>query len=82
MTLELFKAGKSILQIPKERKFTSNTVFGRLLRYVPTGEEKVTDLILVSHYKELLELIPKLTFETLSDLKQQVDEKYTYNELQ
>ena len=34
-----------------------------------------------NHYNELKELIPKYTFENLSDLKHQIDDKYTYGEL-
>lgn len=34
-----------------------------------------------SHYKELTQIIPTKTFENLSDLKHQLDDKYTYAEL-
>ena len=37
--------------------------------------------MLKSHYSELREIIPKKVFENLSDLKRQLDEKYTYGEL-
>ena len=35
----------------------------------------------VSHYEELQKLIPKQEFENLSDLKHQLDDKYSYGEI-
>jgi hypothetical protein len=34
-----------------------------------------------AHYQELKELIPKQKFDTLSDLKHQLDDKYSYGEI-
>ncbi len=80
-SLKLFKAGKSIDVIADERALNPNTILGHLAHFIPTGEVKITDLISEAHYKELKELIPKYTFENLSDLKHQLDDKYTYGEL-
>lgn len=81
VSLELFKNGKSIDQIALERDLNANTIFGHLASFIPSGEIKVTDLISQEHYRELKEIIPKHTFENLSDLKHQIDEKYSYGEL-
>ena len=81
ISLELFKSGKSIDQIALERELNVNTIFGHLANFISSGDIKITDLISESHYKELKELIPKYTFENLSDLKHQIDEKYSYGEL-
>ena len=81
ISLELFKSGKSQEQIALERDLNVNTITGHLASFISTGEVKVSDLISESHYKELKKLIPKYTFENLSDLKHQIDEKYTYGEL-
>ncbi|RAJ13521.1 helix-turn-helix domain-containing protein [Olleya aquimaris] len=80
-SLDLFKSGKSIEQIAFERDLNVNTIIGHLASFIPSGEIKITDLISEKHYKELKELIPKHTFENLSDLKHQIDDKYTYGEL-
>ena len=80
-SLELFKAGKSIDQIALERELTVNTIFGHLASFIDSGEVKGTDLISETHHKELKELIPKQKFESLSDLKHQIDDKYTYGEI-
>lgn len=80
-SLQLFKSGKSIDQIAFERDLNVNTIFGHLASFIPTGEIKITDLISEKHYKELQELIPKYKFENLSDLKHQINSKYSYGEL-
>lgn len=80
-SLKLFKSGKTIDEIADERELNPNTIFGHLAHFITTGEVKITDLISETHYKELKVLIPKHTFENLSDLKHQIDDKYTYGEL-
>ncbi|MFD0989034.1 helix-turn-helix domain-containing protein [Mariniflexile jejuense] len=81
VSLELFKSGKSIEEIADEREFNTNTIFGHLATYIPSGEIKISDLITVEHYEELKKIIPTKTFENLSDLKNQLDDKYSYGEL-
>ena len=80
-SLELFKSGKSTQDIAHERELNENTIFGHLASFIPSGEIVITDLMSIEHYEELKETIPKKTFENLSDLKQQVDEKFSYGEL-
>ncbi|ARV10733.1 helicase [Winogradskyella sp. PC-19] len=81
LSLELFKNGKPPEQIAFERELNINTVIGHLASFISSGEVKITDLISERHYKELKELIPKYKFDNLSDLKHQIDNKYTYGEL-
>lgn len=81
LSLELFKSGKSVEQIALERELNINTVSGHLATFIPSGEVKITDLVSESHYKELKELIPKKSFENLSDLKYQLDDKFSYGEI-
>jgi GTPase SAR1 family protein len=81
ISLTLFKSGKSIQDIASERELNENTIFGHLASFINSGELEVTDLISESHYKELKDIIPKKTFENLSDLKHQLPEKYSYGEI-
>ncbi|WP_452220593.1 helix-turn-helix domain-containing protein [Lacinutrix salivirga] len=80
-SLELFKSGKSIEQIAMERDLNMNTITGHLASFIASGEVKILDLISEKHYNELKAIIPKKKFENLSDLKHQIDDKYTYGEL-
>ncbi|WP_027137240.1 helix-turn-helix domain-containing protein [Gaetbulibacter saemankumensis] len=77
-SLELFKKGHSIEQIAEIRALNENTIFGHLANFIPTGEVQVTDLIGEQEYTELKEIIPKKTFGNLSELKLQLDDKYSY----
>ncbi|WP_166966226.1 helix-turn-helix domain-containing protein [Yeosuana marina] len=81
LSLELFKSGKSIEEIANERDLNENTIFGHLASFIPSGEVKITDLMSKKHYNELKKMIPSKTFDNLSDLKHQLDEKYSYGEL-
>ncbi len=81
ISFNLFKAGKSIHQIALERELTAGTIFGHLASFISTGEVKTTDLMSESNFKELKAIIPTKTFENLSDLKQQLDDKYSYSEI-
>jgi len=81
ISLELFKAGKSLDQIALERDLNTNTIFGHLAEFISSGEVKITDLMSKLHYTELKKVIPTKTFENLSDLKHQLDDKFSYGEL-
>ena len=81
ISLELFKSGKSIQEIALERELNENTISGHLASFIPSGEVKITDLVSKAHYKELKELILKYKFENLSDLKYQLDDKFSYGEI-
>ncbi|WP_299553899.1 helix-turn-helix domain-containing protein [Seonamhaeicola sp.] len=80
-SLAMFREGKSIQEIADLRELNANTIFGHLASFIPGGEVKITDLMPVAHYEELKVLIPQKEFENLSDLKHQLDEKYSYGEL-
>ncbi|MDG5492319.1 helix-turn-helix domain-containing protein [Psychroserpens sp. SPM9] len=80
-SLALFQSGKSIQEIADIRELNENTIIGHLASFMSSGEVKIIDLVSKAHYEALKEIIPKLRFENLSDLKHQVDEKYSYAEL-
>ncbi|WP_211359267.1 helix-turn-helix domain-containing protein [Bizionia myxarmorum] len=80
-SLNLFKSGKTIAEIANVRELNENTIFGHLVTFISSGKIKVTDLMSASHFKELEKLIPKISYENLSDLKKQLDDKYDYGEI-
>ncbi|MFB9055686.1 helix-turn-helix domain-containing protein [Mariniflexile ostreae] len=81
ISLERFKAGKTVEEIAKERALVPSTVFGHLTHFINSGEVKVSDLMPAEHYKALKTIIPQKKFEGLTDLKQQLEDKYSYEEL-
>nr|WP_321222862.1 helix-turn-helix domain-containing protein [uncultured Psychroserpens sp.] len=80
-SLNFFQLGKTIEEIAKIRELNINTIISHLANYLPSGEIKITDLMSQEHFNELKESIPKYKFDNLSDLKHQIDDKYTYGEL-
>lgn len=80
-SLALFKSGKSVQDIADVRELNMNTIIGHLAGFIPTGEVKITDLMSVEFYEELKSIIPNKKFENLSDLKHQLDDKYSYGEI-
>ncbi|MFD2727472.1 helix-turn-helix domain-containing protein [Hyunsoonleella rubra] len=80
-SLSLFQSGKSVQEIADVRELNINTIIGHLASFIPSGEVEIKDLIPETHYNELKEIIPQKTFENLSDLKHQLDDKYSYGEL-
>ena len=81
MSFQLFKDGKTVEDIASIRELTENTIFGHLASFIPSGKIKIIDLMPEEHYNELKQVIPTLTFENLSDLKNQLDDKFSYAEL-
>ncbi|WP_136483053.1 helix-turn-helix domain-containing protein [Cognatitamlana onchidii] len=80
-SLALFQSGKSVQEIADSRELNANTIITHLASFMASGEVTITDLMPDTHYEELKRLIPKKTFENLSDLKHQLDEKYSYAEI-
>jgi hypothetical protein len=80
-SLKLFKEGKTIEEIANHRGLNENTIFGHLAGFIPSGKIKLTDLMTEDYYLELKTEIPKKTFENLSDLKHQLDDKFSYAEI-
>ena len=80
-SLELFQSGKTIEEIAKERGFVKSTIEGHLAHFIPTGEIKITDLISEKKYKELKKIMKKMKYESFSELKEKIDDKFTYSEL-
>ena len=81
LSLDMFKSGLSISEIAKARDFVETTIQGHLAHYIPTGEIKITDLISQETYDELKTIMQQTTLDSLSDLKNKIDEKFTYNDI-
>jgi len=80
-SLELFKSGKTIEEISKERGLVSGTIFTHLSSFVPTGELTAEDIIGEEKVKEISESIKETKFENIADLMRKTNNKYTFNEL-
>ncbi len=81
VSLEMFQKGATPYEISKERGLTKGTIENHLIHFIPTGEVKITDLISESKYKELKKLMQKIKFDSFSELKGKIDDKFTYGDL-
>jgi len=81
VSLELFKAGKSIKQIADERGFVQGTIFSHLAGFLKTKEVSITDLIPKKKFNALKKAVSAVEFDGISDLKAKIDDQFTYAEL-
>ena len=81
ISFELFKRGLSVQEIAKERESTANTIEVHLSTYIPSGEVHILELIPLKKYQKMVKALEEATFEGLTELKEQVDASYSYNEL-
>ncbi|WP_445748057.1 helix-turn-helix domain-containing protein [Polaribacter sp.] len=81
ISLEMFRAGMSVKEIAKERNFTTSTIESHLASYIPSGEVDILELISLKKYKELTKIIEETEFKSLTELKEKVDDTFTYAEL-
>ncbi len=80
-SLELFKTGKTILEIATERGLAKSTIESHLAHFIPTGEIKITDLMTINKYKELKKIMKSIKYTSFSELKNKIDTKFTYPEI-
>lgn len=81
ITFELFKNGLSPQEIAKERKLTVNTVQSHLMSFIPLGDVDVLELIPLKRYKKIIKQIEEVEFKNLTELKEKVDNDFTFMEL-
>ncbi|MCH7524714.1 MAG: helix-turn-helix domain-containing protein [Bacteroidetes bacterium] len=81
ISFQFFKDGLTIEEIAKKRGLVSGTIETHLIEFVVTGELKITDLMPKEKYLELKKLIKGTPFESISELKNKIDDKFTYNEI-
>lgn len=81
VSFELFKEGKSIDEIAKERGFVQSTIEGHLAHYIKLGELNVLELLERFKVEELEDFFRKTKTTSSSDAKAHFGEKYSYGEI-
>jgi DNA polymerase III delta prime subunit len=84
LSLRLFREGKTIAEIAKERNFAVSTIEGHLTDFVKTGELSVTELVPEEKRAVILPRIQAIvsgTDTTLSSIKEQLGDGYSYVEI-
>jgi hypothetical protein len=81
VTLEMFKDGKSIQDIANERELAESTITSHLAQFIATGELEAIQLMEENKFHELKDLMEKTKFEGFGELKNKIDNKFTYADI-
>ncbi|KIA86936.1 helix-turn-helix domain-containing protein [Flavobacterium sp. AED] len=80
-TYELWLEKNSVAEIAAIRKLTIQTIDGHLVRLIQAGAIAITDVLPEDKLRELAEAFRGYKEESLNNLKEQVGEKFTWDEL-
>lgn len=82
ITLSMYKAGKSIAEIARERNLKISTVTTHLAELIEDGEEiDITPLILPGHYDTIVAALKQAGFAALKPAKELLGDEYSYDEI-
>tara|TARA_B110000037_G_C17123802_1_gene507071 strand:- start:1676 stop:4108 length:2433 start_codon:yes stop_codon:yes gene_type:complete len=81
VSLELFKDGKSIQEIAKERELAEGTIVSHLAQFVATGELEAIQLMSEDKLHELKQLMENTKFDGFGELKNKIAAKFSYADI-
>ncbi|TLX77731.1 helicase [Labilibacter sediminis] len=81
ITFQLYKEGKSVREIAKERSLTSGTIEGHLAHYIQSGELDINDFVGKSKQIAIEKAIHKTDTFALTPIKEGLGSDYTYGEI-
>jgi DNA-binding NarL/FixJ family response regulator len=81
VTLGLFKAGKTLSEIAKERKVTQSTIEGHLAHFVAKQEISAKELISEQKLAAILAAIDDLKSIRLNDIREHLGRSYAFGEI-
>ena len=80
-SLTLYKQGKTLEEIAKDRAMSMSTIEGHLAQFVESGDIDLFELIKPEKFKAIVEVIKKLETTLYGPVRQQLGEEYTYSEI-
>ncbi len=82
ISLKLFKSGKSIEEIAELRDLNKGTIETHLIKFIPSGEVKLDDLVGIEKAANIVKAIVRFgESEALSPIKEFLGEEYSYGEI-
>ena len=81
ISYNLFKEGKNIEEIAKERGLVNSTIEGHLAHYVQKGEIDVHKFLSKEQIKEIIATIHEIETTHLGELKEAHEHKFSYSQL-
>lgn len=80
-SFEWFKKLKSVEAVGLERGLAATTIETHLIQYIPFGLIAPTDLMDEAKFEELSQIMGNTEYGGFKELKEMIDEKFTYSEL-
>lgn len=81
ISFELYKSGKTAEEIAEARDMSFSTILTHLTSFVEKGELDARELMEPKKLEFLIEAIPQVKYEGLSDLKSKLSDDYSYNDI-
>jgi ATP-dependent DNA helicase RecQ len=81
VSLDLFREGKSIEEVARERDLSISTVEGHLALFIPMGKVRVEELVDPSKIESIRNAIEKHGDVALGPIKTELGDDYSYGEI-
>ena len=82
VSLDMFRAGLSIDEIAESRELARNTIETHLVRFIPTGEVKLAEMVAAEKIEPIRSAISKFNDSgAVSPVKEFLGEDYSYGEI-
>lgn len=78
ISLQMYKSGKTVAEIAKERNFAISTIEGHLSNYLSTGEVRLDDLVPISIQEQIKSVIEKLDSVNVTTIKAELPATIDY----
>jgi uncharacterized protein YpbB len=81
ISFEMYRQGKSVHEIARERMLQPGTIESHLLHFIREGELEVYALISEEKYRKLQTMLKQKTYQSLSGIKYELGDEYSYSEI-
>lgn len=81
ISLEMYKSGKTIDDIAKERGLVPGTIEGHLASFILTGEIGIAELVSTDHLTTISQALENHPNETNTAIKEILGDSYTYGQI-
>ncbi|HEX2534957.1 MAG TPA: helix-turn-helix domain-containing protein [Chitinophagaceae bacterium] len=81
LSLELYRAGKTVQEIAAERNLTVSTIEGHLASYIESGDIAISEIVSEDRLPVIVKAIEESEPRTLGTIKSKLGSKYSYGEI-
>ncbi len=81
LSFDLYKSGKTIDEIAKERNLTGNTIEGHLAHYISTGDIDLFEIVDRNKAQKIIDQFHKMETTSMTPIKEALGDDYSYSEI-